>query len=174
MSEHIGIETGASPWGIGVVLLRQGRPTRYIAQEVTRHAVEQLNIDAGTRTSQQSLEALAMLVAVRDWSACWRRSHSALRVRGDNMAMLAMVRDPTGCMQTSNALARELALEFAAAYPPVVVGHIPGAANIWPDVLSRRYQPDKAWRLPVGLSKAVARASTAGIVPRSSSPFELA
>lgn len=153
MAEDIGIDTDASPWGIGAVLLRQKRPTRYIAQEVTRHDVEQLNIAAWSQTSQQSLEALAMLVAVREWRACWRRSRSALRVRSDNMAMLAMVRDFKGCTQTLNALARELALEFAAAAarPPVVMEHIFGAVNVWPDVLSRRYQPDKAWRLPGGL-----------------------
>lgn len=156
MAEDIGNEMGASPWGIGAVPLRRGRPTRYLAQEVTQHDVEQLNIEAGSRTSQQSLEALAMLVAVREWSACWRRSRSALRVRGDNMAMLAMVRDFKGCMQTLNALARDLALDFAAAaaYPSVLVEHIPGEANVWQDVLSRRCQPDKTWRLPTSLSKA--------------------
>lgn len=62
--------------------------------------------------------------------------------------MLAVVRFFQGTSPAMNAMARELALEFAAAaYTPVMVEHIPGAAKMWLHVLSRKFKPDK-WALP--------------------------
>lgn len=91
-----------------------------------------------------------MLAAIRKWRDAWARSRSALRVRGDNAAMLAMVRSFSGTSREMKAVAHELALEFAvAACPPAMVEHMLGAANVWPDVLGRKFHPNKQWALPL-------------------------
>ena len=58
--------------------------------------------------------------------------------------------------KSSNLLlvARELALDLAdGTFAPDVVEHVPGVANVIPDVLSRRLDPAYAdsWQLPQAL-----------------------
>ena len=46
-------------------------------------------------------------------------------------------------------IAREITLDIAfACYAPSVAEHVPGIANATCDMLSRKFQPGKAYRLP--------------------------
>ena len=47
--------------------------------------------DTGESRDQQVLEALALLVALREWTSHWTNRRVQLSVRSDNMAALAMV-----------------------------------------------------------------------------------
>lgn len=86
-------------------------------------------------------------------------------------AMLAMVRFFKGTSTAMEVVARELALEFAAAAClPAMVEHIVGAANVWPDVLSRKFQADngRACRRRQSISLAPTRLRQRGTAePRS-------
>lgn len=91
-----------------------------------------------------------MLVSLRAWSEAWQRVRVTLEVRADSVASLTLCMRLKTSGHGPTTVARELALCLGdAEFRPDVVGtHIPGAANISADVLSRRWQPEKSWALP--------------------------
>eukprot|EP00971_Amphidinium_carterae_P188881 3749746-Amphidinium_carterae.1 len=60
------ILTDASPWGLGGLLVQQGRIMRWFASEITSVDAEILQLVIGDSSAQQSAEALAALVAISD------------------------------------------------------------------------------------------------------------
>jgi len=112
-------------------------------------------VSRGTSEGQQLWECLCALIALRQWNAALCQRRTSLRVRGDNITMLTVLRDFKGSSPNINVIAREVALLVAAAcYKPVLAEHVPGVANVLADVLSRKFQDGKCWRLPSGLQQA--------------------
>ncbi len=64
-SEWLCIATDASPWGIGGVLLCEGIPVAWFADELHRSDLRRFNAKRGTSDFNTLWEALAILVAVR-------------------------------------------------------------------------------------------------------------
>ena len=91
---------------------------------------------------QQTLEALAILVALRHWAPRWKDQRVHLAIRTDNVAALTMCCKMQPHSETLGVIARELALDIAASsYKPDDARHIPGIANKTVDYLSRIYAP---------------------------------
>ena len=104
---------------------------------------------------QQVLEALAALVALREWSTFWCGERLVLTVRTDNVATLAMVAKMQPKSSRLSLIAREMALDCCqSTLGPDLVQHIPGIANITADALSRKYQLGKGFNLPSSLAGA--------------------
>eukprot|EP00971_Amphidinium_carterae_P097915 1937514-Amphidinium_carterae.1 len=104
---------------------------------VTRDLCHILGCEFGTSSSQQALEALAILVALRQWHNHWESRRARLTVRSDSVSALALVFRFKSSATTS-LIAQELALDAAQSlYLPSVGEHLPGIANVTCDVLSR-------------------------------------
>ena len=72
-----------------------------------------------------------------------------LRVKSDSVSALTLLVKFKSSGSACQALAREVALDFAtAAFMPIVAVHIPGLANVIADVLSRKFQPKREFALP--------------------------
>ena len=74
---------------------------------------------------------------------------SLLEVRGDSVTALTMVMCMKARGRGVNLVARELALDLAdGCFRPDVARHIAGVSNKRADILSRRFQPGKEFKLP--------------------------
>lgn len=140
----------ASPWGMGGFLSRDGHILSWFAVALSDADCENLDIEIGASASQQAVEALAVLIALRIWAQHWQTHGTLLRVKSDSITALTMALKLQASGHATSIVAREIALEVAAAnYYPVVAMHVPGIANVIPDQLSRRFQPNKEeWKLP--------------------------
>ena len=78
----------ASPWGVGGFLSFKGRAIGWFAEPVQEQDVQRFGIEIGSHKFQTLLEALAVLVAVRCWSAVWNCSRASPRVRSDSLSTL--------------------------------------------------------------------------------------
>ena len=129
--------------------MREGHCAEYFHDSVSTDDCELLDINVGMAESQQVVESLTMLIALRIWAPEWQQFRSSVAVRGDNITMLSMLAHFKGSTPSLNLLAREVALDVAnAAYRPVRAEHIPGVANTVADVLSRWHMPGSARALP--------------------------
>ena len=143
----------ASPWGFGGILVVNGVIREFFAAEVSDDDVEILGVVRGSADSQQTCEALSMLLYLKIWRSHWQQRRSVVAVRGDNITMLTMVLVYKGTSRSLNTIAREVALEVAAsAFRPLVAEHIPGVANVTADALSRLAIPGGRYSLPACLS----------------------
>ena len=155
LGDKVDIYTDASPWGIGGWIAIGGSPRAYFAQELLASDVKFFRQEIGSCEGQQTWEALAILVALRVWKSLWQHVRARLSIRADNMSALAMVAYFKARGTGVARIAREIALEIAdAEFGPDIVAHLPGVANGAADVLSRRFQPGAAFRLPPLLAGA--------------------
>jgi len=142
----------ASPWGIGAVLIAHGNPVSFFGDALSKDDEEQLQVTIGESTTQQAVEALCVLVALRVWATYWQNTRSALAVRSDSVTALTML---LFCRASGSVarVAREVALDLAeGVYRPKVGTHVPGALNITADALSRLYVPAGGYRIPTHLA----------------------
>ena len=152
---RIVITTDASPWGLGAVLEIEGELKSFFAGQIhdTDREVLALSKD-GASSDQQVLEALALLVALREWSSVWCNQRVQLAVRTDNMAALSMMCRMQPHSERMGIVARELALDICqSSVTPDDCQHIPGISNKAADALSRQYMPGVPPSLPSYLSE---------------------
>ena len=108
-------------------------------------------------SDQQALEALAVLVALREWAPVWRDQRVSLLVRTDNVAALSLIVRMQPHSETLGIIAREMALDIShSSYSPDEAAHIPGLANVAADKLSRVFDPKSPSTLPPYLEAHVA------------------
>ena len=133
-----------------------GQPQEYFAIPVTPSDAECLGIEYTQDSKvQQAYEALALLVALRQWKYFWARTRAVVHVAMDNMAALSMVCRMQPHSATLGVIAREMALDICdSVYEPQLVSHLPGVANVTADALSRRFQPGTQYHVPQILSAA--------------------
>ena len=153
--EHITVTTDASPWGLGAVLEIGGVITSYFADAVSEVDKKVLSLAAdGSSKDQQALEALVILVALREWAPVWTDRRVQISVRSDNTAALSMVCKMQPHSDQMGIIARELALDIGqSSVAPDECQHIAGIANTAADHLSRMYEPGRAKALPSYLEK---------------------
>ena len=102
-------------------------------------------------------------MALRHWRYYWLHTRCIITVGSDNIGALSTACKLQPKSGSLNAVARELALDIAdGIYQPQICEHIPGIANISPDILSRWDEPGKQRILPA----ALAHASRADLAPR--------
>ena len=149
------ITTDACPWGMGAVIEENGIITEYFAVNISDADASSFEVGRGEPEGQQVWEALCPLVALRIWQSKWSHKRMQLRVRGDNITMLTMVSSLKGTSPSLNKIARELALEFAAAaFKPIATVHVPGVANVLADKLSRMHAPGYSAEVPAQLAQS--------------------
>ena len=120
------------------MLVINGHVVTALASMVDVHDEKLLQIEKGASAGQGVLEALAVLVAVRQWKKRLQSYRVKLVIQSDSLVALALSQRMAASTPTLNYLGAELALAIEEAgierLEPV---HIPGSANIAPDFLSR-------------------------------------
>lgn len=81
----IELGTDASPWGIGGWLSVNGEIQSYFYDKVSEEDLSIFGIVRGSCEGQQTLEGLAILVALRTWNHIHDSQKFRLQVRGDNV-----------------------------------------------------------------------------------------
>ena len=145
----------ASPFGMGATLQVAGEFTQFFAVGIQDEDCDLLGIEVGSCKSQQTLEALSGLVALRVWAPYWQGQRATLQIRGDNVGALTLFASLKGSSGPLRLIAAEFALDLGKAEArPDLIEHIPGMTNIICDVLSRRYDPAKTFYVPKQLANA--------------------
>ena len=156
MGVQVDIVTDASPWGFGGWIAIDGNIVEYFAEAITNEDLVKFNLKLGEHLGQQTWEALAVLIALRQWRMHWMTVRAKLLIKADNMSALALVAYFKAKGGGPGKIARDVALEFAdAEFGPDCVAHLPGVANKIADTLSRFFQPGHDVRLPAGLGHAL-------------------
>ena len=138
--------TDASPYGLGALLLINGRVTRAMSSKITKEDAEQLGFSEvyGTSSSQGIVETFAVLVAMKLWTPELKSCRVTLQVEADSMVALAMTKRMAHSSTTLNYLGAEMAVPCELAHIERLQGvHVPGAANVEADYLSRQDEWDK-------------------------------
>jgi hypothetical protein len=149
---NIAITTDASPWGIGAWLSIDNVIVDYFADEVCADDVQRLSLTGRGSEDQQVLEALALLVSLRQWHDHWRNERAVIAVNYDNVAALTMASKLKAKSGPMSTIARELALDIAdSLYAPSIISHLPGVLNGVADELSRKFVPGREFVLPLCL-----------------------
>eukprot|EP00971_Amphidinium_carterae_P128476 2544912-Amphidinium_carterae.1 len=147
------IVTDASPWGLGGYCMVNNRIVSYFSEPVTADDELVLQCRIGDSAAQQTLELLAVLVALRAWRPLWQDAKVELTVKTDSMSALYAVMAMKCKGHGQITVAREIALELAdCAFAPRVA-HIRGEHNNIADVLSR-LPADSSLAIPPVLSSA--------------------
>ena len=134
-----GISTDASPWGTGGWLSCDGSIKCYFDGGVSQADLGLYDIQRGSCTGQQTLEGLAILVAMRLGANREDARSIRLSVRADNVGALMLLVKMRPSSPEQAIVARVLALITSkTAFPPRVV-HTPGIAHKLADGLSRRH-----------------------------------
>ena len=113
LGKDIEINLDASPWGLGGYLVENGFIVSWFACGLSAEEATILDIDVGSCTAQQTVEALAALVALRAWRLRWCQMGVRLRVRSDSIAALVVVLKLKTKESGSAIIAREMALDLA-------------------------------------------------------------
>jgi len=147
--------TEASPFGMGAILFRCGRPVSWLAEEWGEPDLRLPKAVKGDPAWQAEWELLAVLVAVDTWLP-HLRAQAVTLLQADATAALYDATCMAGRTPAMNALAAELALRFESAQVDMVPEHLSGTLNFDCDVLSRLAQD--GIKVPAAL-RAVPRAS---------------
>ena len=158
------ISTDASPWGLGGVLVVDGKIESYFFDKLTSHDLRRFNGSIGVSDFNTIWEALAILVAIRTWRTL-SHSFAELSVRSDSLSAIRALVKLASPDPNLNLIARELALDCAELLQvPAVYEHTPGIANKLPDALSRMHAPT-----PALLPDVLRNINRAGLEVRDSS-----
>ena len=97
-----------------------------------------LRLVRGDSESQQVMECLAGLVALRTWAHFWKKRKISLAIRSDNVGALILLSKLKTTSARNAIIAREFALDLGdASFAPRIIEHIPGFTNVICDTLSR-------------------------------------
>ena len=147
----------ASPFGMGATLQVATVFAGFFAISVSTEDCNILDIEVGSNKSQQVLEALAGLIALRLWRRFWQGQRAVLHIRSDSLGALHLFSFLEGSSRALTLIASEFALELGKAESrPDLISHIPGITNVSCDMLSRRFDPNKVFQLPLQLLNAKA------------------
>ena len=127
----------------------------FFAEPLTRDDAKILHIPVGSPEAQQVAEAMAILIALRLWFKFWANGRVRLEVRSDSTVALIVTKELKGRSYGLRLVAAEIAIDIAnASYEPDLFTHTPGVQNTLADLLSRRFQPKAAFKLPPTLQEA--------------------
>jgi hypothetical protein len=150
---QVTIDLDASPWGLGGYLSENGVIQSWFASSLSVEERDTLGIALGDCAAQQTVEALAALVALRAWHPRWAMLQPTVRVRSDSVSALTIVMKLKTKGRGPSIVAREMALDMAeSCYYPHVVEHVPGVDNTVADMLSRKYMPGGNYLVPMCLA----------------------
>ena len=142
--EHIEIGSDASPWGLGAWLAINHVIVNYFYCGIDDFDVVLYNLVLGACEGQQTLECLAILVALRAWiPSTEHRVQLSPVVRGDNLAALSLVLKMRPRTDHMAIIGREIALHLVHYSFLPAVYHTPGVSHVIADSLSRVYDPSK-------------------------------
>ena len=99
----------ASPFGMGATLQLDGEFLEFFAIGISDADCDILQIEVGSSKSQQTVEALAGLIALRVWSRFWQGQRAVLQIRSDNVGALSLF----AFLRSSSTQLRTIAAEFA-------------------------------------------------------------
>jgi hypothetical protein len=140
--EKVVIISDASPWGLGAVLIVNGRPKSFFHDALSPIDETTFHHTIGDAAGQQTWEALAQLVALRMWKQYWVERPTELTCKADSVSALTLLLKLKASGSGPNLIARELALDLGeSAYRPHIFIHTLWVANKAADVLSRLAQP---------------------------------
>ena len=146
---QVTVDLDASPWGLGGYLSENGVITSWFASSLSVEELAALDIKSGDCAAQQTVEALAVLVALRAWHPRWAMLQPTIRVRSDSVSALTIALKLKTKGRGPSIVAREMALDMAeACYYPHVAEHVPGVDNTVADMLSRKYMPGGNYTVP--------------------------
>ena len=156
------IHIDASPYGIGGVLCVSGVPVEFFADVITHHDKNILKNDGTSYRSQSIWELLALTVALSSWVPRFQRCPVKICVSSDSIATIGAFNKESSRSPSMSILLREIALyRSMAPAVPIFVKHVPGAANSWPDSLSRLHAPQ-----PSTIPDELLALPRANLVPR--------
>ena len=133
------VTTDASPWGIGGVLHVAGEPVAWFAVQMLPGDAALFGSSEGEDVGISSAEALALLVAVRTWSA---QGFHIFEVRSDSAVGLASVCKLKTKSRQILRVVLEATVDLAQGlYDIRTAWHVPGITNLEADALSRQWGP---------------------------------
>ena len=142
--------TDASPYGMGGVLISDGRPKRYFSDIISKEDRERFSAGIDDPRFITVWEALAILIALRLWLASAPLT-TRIEIKSDSLAAVKALEKGSSRAKPLNEVIREIALAEALRGAPLpIIRHIPGLANAVPDALSRLTAP-----VPVAFPKAL-------------------
>jgi hypothetical protein len=134
------ITTDASPWGLGAILSRHGRPVAWAADILHQCDLDRFDASRGDSAFTTVWEALCVLMAIRLWE---HLVPDGIALRSDSLATLGALGKMSSPAPGVNAVLREIALvEGSSGNGFAALAHIPGVTNTWADALSRLGAPD--------------------------------
>ena len=118
------MDLDASPWGIGGYLTEDGTIVSWFSSSLSAVELAALSISLGDCAAQQTVEALAALVALRSWSSRWIGLQPTIRVRNDSISALTIVLKLKTRVKGPGIIARDTALDIAeGCYQPLIAEH---------------------------------------------------
>ena len=121
---QVTMDLDASPWGVGGYLTEDGCIVSWFASALSVSERAALGISLGDCAAQQTVEALAALVALRAWSSRWIGLQPTLRVRSDSISALTIVLKLKTRGRGPGIIARDMALDIAeGCYCPLIAEH---------------------------------------------------
>ena len=133
------LQTDASPYGLGGVLIKQKQIIAYFSSALTAEDYKLFNATPGDPSFQSEYELLAVVVGLRSCAQIIA-DLGATRVilKGDNTATLNAAMNHRASSPLMAQLTAELVLEMEAqGLHAIVAQHLPGLLNTLPDKLSR-------------------------------------
>jgi hypothetical protein len=121
---QVTMDLDASPWGLGGYLTENGIIVSWFSSALSVSERAALGISLGDCAAQQTVEALAALVALRAWSSRWIGLQPTIRVRSDSISALTIVLKLKTRGKGPGIIARDMALDIAeGCYQPLIAEH---------------------------------------------------
>ena len=135
---EVSLTTDASPEAIGGYLVINGALVAAFASRVTKEDSEILGFEKGTSSSQGTVEALAIVAALKLWRNKIPQGLLEIRIQSDSIVALALSERLAASSPGLNFLGAELGvLMEELLVEQLKTCHVPGPANTVADYLSR-------------------------------------